>query len=66
MHGYRLVLEALEGGKYHMVDRWCNDDPPFEKPCLGLRGMVPRLELERSLQFYRAEERLRASQEADD
>jgi hypothetical protein len=65
MHGYRLVLEALEGGKYHMVDRWCNDDPPFEKLCLGLRGMVSRLELERSLQFYRTQERLRASQQAD-
>ena len=39
--GSRFFLEALNHGKYHMVDRYVTDDPEFELICLRLLKEAP-------------------------
>ena len=39
--GCRFVLEALDRGRHHIVDRFGSDDDGFEKLCAGLLDWAP-------------------------
>jgi hypothetical protein len=41
LDGYRFVLEGLDRGTYHLVDRYGADDPEFEEICLALLKQAP-------------------------
>jgi hypothetical protein len=56
--GCRFVLEALDRGRYHIVDRFGGDDEAFEKLCTQLLDWAP---VENGKYFIQLERRLAES-----